>query len=90
MTWFAVQDSDWDWDQADGQAVLVEADTPENAVKLAYEKTNGFEGCDGVHCKVAELNMVGFMGGGRDQTPDWKWGEFGQLGVASHVHHSGQ
>ncbi|MCH7938015.1 MAG: hypothetical protein IH994_13155 [Proteobacteria bacterium] len=79
MPWFAVQDSDWDWDTADGPAIIVEADTPEDAVKAAYEKSGGFSGCDGCHCKVAEINLIGFMGGGRDVTPEWQWEDFQPL-----------
>ncbi len=60
MTWYAVQDSGWDWDSADGVAAIVEAETPEDAAKKALQ--NGMAGdADGGDLKVAVLGLVGFV-----------------------------
>ncbi len=60
MTWYAVQDSGWDWDSADGEAVIIEAETPEGAAKNALQ--NGMAGdADGGDLKVAVLDLVGFV-----------------------------
>lgn len=60
MTWYAVQDSDWDWNSPDGAAAIVDAETPEEAVKLALKSWSDKMG-DGGHLKVATLNLTGFI-----------------------------
>lgn len=77
MPTFAVTDSDWDWVTKDGNAVLIEAATPEEAGKKTVEKWKK-EGLqfDGVHMKIAELKLVGFLGWDREENPD---GEFTDL-----------
>ena len=76
MPWYAVQDSDWDWECGDGDAIIVQADSPELAVREAYSKSRGFGGGDGIHCKVAEINLVGFLSGGREMGSPWQWDEY--------------
>lgn len=61
MNWYAVQDSDWDWNSADGAAAIVLAETPEEAVRMVLE-TDWAGDADGGHLKVAELSLAGFVG----------------------------
>lgn len=64
MSYYALTDSDWPWDDAgEGRAIVVKADTPEEAVKVATEKMRAEDPHDGGICwKVARLNLVGFEG----------------------------
>jgi hypothetical protein len=62
MSYYALTDSDWSWDdEAEGRAIVVCADTPQEAVKLATEKhIADFPGAGGICWKVARLWNVGF------------------------------
>jgi hypothetical protein len=68
MPYFALTDTDWSWDDQDeGLAIVVNADTPEEAVKKATEihldeygaSRSGIDG--GITWKVAQLMGVGFQ-----------------------------
>jgi hypothetical protein len=63
MSYYALTDSDWPWDdEHEGRAVVVHADSPEEAVKVATEKhLQEFPGAGGITWKVARLNLVGFQ-----------------------------
>ena len=73
MPYFALTDSDWPWDDMnEGRPLIVEADTPEEAVKKATELQILSESEDekidrsaisgGVQWKVAQLWNVGLQG----------------------------
>ncbi len=64
MPFYAVQDSDWDWAQADGDAVIVEADNPEEAASKAVAKWLEVDAhaFDGAQLKVAPINLMGIIG----------------------------
>ncbi|MGV1867170.1 MULTISPECIES: hypothetical protein [unclassified Rhizobium] len=64
MSYYALTDTDWPWDdEHEGRAIVVRADTPEEAVKAATEKhLQEFPGAGGVGWKVARLWNVGFEG----------------------------
>ena len=74
MTWYAVTDSDWDWDGEDGPAV-VEASSPEEAAKFALAKWDEIDRADGGHMKIAELALVGFIGFDREGA-ETTWDQF--------------
>ena len=54
MTFYVIQDSDWDWDD---HGFIVKADSPEQAA----EKIGPTLDADGCHFKVAEINLIGFI-----------------------------
>lgn len=62
MSYYALTDSDWSWDdQAEGRAIVVRADTPQEAVRVATEMhISEFPGAGGICWKVARLWNVGF------------------------------
>lgn len=62
MSYYALKDVDWPWDDEDeGRAIVVRADTPEEAVRLATAKHLAeFPGAGGVTWVVARLNLVAF------------------------------
>lgn len=61
MTWYAIQDSDWDWDSGECPTEIVDADTPEEAVRSLLE-SNPAAWADGGNLKVSELRLAGFAG----------------------------
>jgi hypothetical protein len=63
MSYYALTDSDWPWDdEHEGRAVVVHADSPQEAVKVATEKhLKEFPGAGGITWKVSRLNLVGFQ-----------------------------
>lgn len=71
MSYYALTDSDWPWDdEGEGRAIVVKADTPEEAIKVATEKMRAEDPHDGgIGWKVARLNLVGFEGA------TWELGE---------------
>jgi hypothetical protein len=64
MSYYALTDSDWPWDDQDeGRAIVVRADSPEGAVKVATEMhLKECQGAGGIDWKVARLMNVGFEG----------------------------
>jgi len=62
MSYYALTDSDWSWDdEAEGRAIVVRADTPQDAVRIATEKHIAESpGAGGICWKVARLWNVGF------------------------------
>lgn len=62
MSVYALKDVDWPWDDEDeGRAIVVCADTPEEAVRIATEKHLAeHPGAGGVTWDVARLNKVAF------------------------------
>lgn len=73
MPYYALTDTDWPWDSQDeGRAIIVQADTPEEAVTKATEMQIAGEAeaekidrtaiSGGVCWKVADLADVGFAG----------------------------
>ncbi|MCA0338969.1 MAG: hypothetical protein LCH99_04480 [Proteobacteria bacterium] len=64
MSYYALTDSDWPWDDQDeGRAIVVRADSPEEAVKVATEMhLKECQGAGGIGWKVARLMNVGFEG----------------------------
>jgi hypothetical protein len=70
MSYYALTDSDWPWDdECEGRAIVVRADTPQEAVRIATEKhIADFPGAGGICWKVASLWNVGF------EIVDWKDG----------------
>jgi hypothetical protein len=75
VTYFALTDVDWPWDDQDeGRAIVVSADTPEQAVKLATEillseEPNRDVVTGGVSWKVSQLMGIGF------QSVEWDGGK---------------
>lgn len=70
MTTYIVTDSDWEWtDNEDGSACpfIVEADTPEEAVKAAVAQWETEDQLDGLHAKVAVIDTIGFYGCNRPE-----------------------
>jgi len=59
---YALKDLDWPWDDQDeGRAIIVEADTPEGAIKIATERhIKQFPGAGGVTWSVARVDDFGF------------------------------
>lgn len=53
MKTYLVQDSDWDWLSLDGDAVIVQAETPEEAAIKVCEQWD----CDGACVKISEINQ---------------------------------
>lgn len=76
MSVYALKDTDWSWDDADeGRPVIVIADTPEDAVRIATEKH--IRDCPGSGCvtwDIARLNLVAFGDAewGSDNTPNFE------------------
>lgn len=64
MSYYALTDSDWPWDDDDeGRAIVVHANTPQDAVRIATEKHIAENpGAGGIDWKVARLWNVGFEG----------------------------
>lgn len=58
MPYYVLQDEDWDWDTPSDPGIIVEADTPEEAATKALRNLD----CDGIGFKVAEINLIGFIG----------------------------
>ncbi|MBB5700163.1 hypothetical protein FHS76_000001 [Ochrobactrum daejeonense] len=61
MTYYALKDSDWAFDDQDeGRAIIVQADTPEEAISKATEMhIKEFPGAGGVTWDVARLDLTG-------------------------------
>lgn len=76
MSVYALKDTDWSWDDADeGRPVIVIADTPEDAVRIATEKhIRDCPGSGGVTWDIARLNLVAFGDAewGSDNTPNFE------------------
>lgn len=68
MAYFILTDSDWNWDDAEGEngefgAIIVEADDEQDAALKACERMeNVNEGADGGHWKIARLSAHAFVG----------------------------
>lgn len=62
MSYYALKDSDWSWDDQDeGRATVVCADTPEEAIKIGTAiHLAEHPGAGGVTWSVARLNLVAF------------------------------
>lgn len=62
MSYYALTDSDWPWDdEGDGRAIVVHAENPQDAIRIATEKHIAESPGDGGICwKVARLWNVGF------------------------------
>lgn len=62
MSYYALTDSDWSWDdESEGRAIVIHADTPQDAVRIATEKHIAENpGAAGICWKVARLWNVGF------------------------------
>lgn len=65
---YALKDLDWPWDdQYEGRAIIVEANTPEEAIQLATERhVKEFPGAGGVTWSIARVDDIGFC--------DAEWG----------------
>lgn len=76
MSVYALKDTDWSRDDADeGRPVIVIADTPEDAVRIATEKhIRDCPGSGGVTWDIARLNLVAFGDAewGSDNTPNFE------------------
>lgn len=61
MTYYALKDSDWAFDDQDeGRAIVVQADTPEEAIsKATAMHIQEYPGAGGVTWEVARLDLVG-------------------------------
>ncbi len=61
MTYYVLKDSDWAFDDQDeGRAIVVQADTPEEAISKATEMhIKEYPGAGGVTWEVARLDLVG-------------------------------
>lgn len=69
MPYYALTDSDWPFDDKDeGRAIIVHADSPEEAVKLATDELRQEDhhfkhgGAGGIAWNVARLHLEGFQG----------------------------
>lgn len=62
MSYYALKDTDWPWDdEHEGRALVVRADTPEEAIQIATARHIAeFPGAGGVTWDVARLNLVAF------------------------------
>ncbi|MBB4348003.1 hypothetical protein [Aliirhizobium cellulosilyticum] len=62
MSFYALTDSDWSWDdEGEGRAIVVHADTPQDAIRIATEKHIAENpGAGGICWKIARLWDVGF------------------------------
>lgn len=62
MSFYVLKDVDWPWDDEDeGRAIVLKADTPEEAIKIATKMHIAeFPGAGGVTWDVGRLNLVGF------------------------------
>lgn len=62
MSYYALKDVDWPWDdETEGRAIVVRADTPEEAVRIATEKHLAeYPGAGGVTWDVSLLHLVAF------------------------------
>ncbi len=62
MKTYLLQDSDWPWLCGDGDAMIVEAETPELAALEACRIANAKHQMDGVHFKICEVSCDFFIG----------------------------
>lgn len=62
MSYYALKDIDWPWDdETEGRAIVVRADTPQEAIQIATAKhITEFPGAGGVTWDVSRLSLVGF------------------------------
>lgn len=72
MSYYALKDSDWAFDDQDeGRAIVVQADTPEEAIsKATAMHIKEIPGAGGVTWEVARLDLVGIG--------DAEWGDDNQ------------
>ncbi|QWY83673.1 hypothetical protein [Rhizobium phage RHph_X2_26] len=66
MKLYALQDSDWGFDSEEFPAIFVEAESSQEAARLASERlvseSEADSPCGGVHWKIAEVKIVAFCG----------------------------
>jgi hypothetical protein len=85
--WYAVTDSDWDWDtteDGDGAPYIALTVSPLSAAQTAVEAwatAQPNRQFDGGHLKVARVECVGFVGVEQQDDVSFKWDEFQWLGA---------
>jgi len=75
VTWYAVTDSDWDWDEGTAPPVIVWTDQGmQAAMHLAVQQIQG--DADGASLKIASLELRGFCSFTKDDDGRVVYGRF--------------